>query len=371
MDVTVSEHPATLATSRPVAMRARTWNPRRIVLFMVLLLAPLLAAEVGVRLLIGMDRLPAAATHDQSVDLMWLNLERAGNVELLLVGDSITHSGIDPAVLGELASDALRRPVKAFSFAAPGTGPGTSALLVEELARQGRLPSVVVVGISPVSLRGTGSGDRAFRSSPMGRLLTRCEGVEGYADLADCWLGQVSALWQWRGRPGPIVNAIRRSRWTQGSGRRRLLRTDGFAEGPPRSVAEIERQVRTGLAHEPESLELGRSVPDDYRELVDALQRNGVTVVPVLIPYSPPYAAALEERHPGFEAEMQAAAEALGTATGVPVIDPGPFGTWWGDGSSQNIKHLSREGAVDFTRQLWETPGVRDGLLAGLADPES
>ena len=34
-----------------------------------------------------------------------------------------------------------------------------------------------------------------------------------------------------------------------------------------------------------------------------------------------------------------------------------------------DLRHLSREGAEPFTRQLWEMPAFRVGILAGLTDP--
>jgi hypothetical protein len=200
----------------------------------------------------------------------------------------------------------------------------------------------------------------------MGQLFTRCQGVTGYAELVDCWMGPVSALWRWRGRPDQLAAAVRRDRWTLGEGNKRVVRADGFSEGPPVSIKRIEAQIPEGLGREAASISLGRGVVDEYGRLVDVLREHGTTVVATLIPYSPPYAAALEERHPGFDAERLAAARQLSVAIDVPIADPGPFGPWWGDGSSQNIKHLSREGAVDFTRQLWDTPAFREALLAGL-----
>jgi hypothetical protein len=348
----------------------RTRRLGRIVLITALVLGPLIAGELVVRALIAADRLPPAAAHFRPVDVMWLNLERAGRPDVLLLGDSMTHSGIDPAVLGELASKAVGREVSSYGLAIPGSGPATSLLMLEQLAREGRLPEVAVLGISPPNLRGNPGGDAAFARSPMGQLFAQCDGVEGYAEIVDCAIGQLSALWQWRGRPEQIVRALRRPVSTLGGrGSERILRRDGFSERKGRSVTELEAQVADGLDREDPTIALGEGVSDHYRVLVDFLRAHGIEVVATLVPYSPTYAEALEARHPGFEQERGAAAGQLAREIGLEIIDPGRFGSWWGDGDSSNIKHLSGEGAAEFTRQLWQTTAFRDGVLAGLEQP--
>jgi hypothetical protein len=289
---------------------------------------------------------------------------------VLLLGDSMTHSGIDPAVLADLAGEVIGREVSGYGLAIPGSGPATSLLLLEQLAREGRLPRVAVLGISPPNLRGNPGGDTAFARSPMGRLFAQCDGVEGYAEIVDCAMGQLSALWQWRGRPEQIVRALRRPPSTLGGrGGQRILRSDGFSERAGRTVAELEAQVADGLDREDPTIGLGEGVSDDYRALVDFLRAHGTEVVATLVPYSPTYTAALEARHPGFEQERRAAAGQLANEIGLEIIDPGRFGSWWGDGDSSNIKHLSGAGAAEFTRQLWQTTAFRDGIVAGLEQP--
>ena len=350
------------------ALRGRA--PRRwLLLALVLLIMPALLGEGAVRTLIATGRLAPAAAHFRTLEVSWVDLERAGTVDVLLIGPSTVHSGIDPAVLGELASEALGRPVSVFNLGIPGLGGEVSIL--QQLEREGRLPELVIVGVSALGLGAgagrDGTGDSPYRRSPMGELFTRCEDspAAGYEAVADCQAGLVSALWRWRGRLDQIVDAVR-SPLSGGYRGDRFRRPDGFSAGPPRTVATIESQIEKGLQTQDRLIEMRADSIDRYARIARFLDEHGVAVTGTSIPYAPVYMDAAEAKLPGFGASWQDAIGTLAEGTGIPFVDPVRFGDWWGDGSSQDIKHLSREGAVEFTRQLWDIPAFRAGVTEAL-----
>jgi hypothetical protein len=338
---------------------------RRWILLALLLVIPVIVGEVVVRVLIETGRMAPAAAHFKTLEISWVDLERAGDVDVLLLGASTMHSGVDPAVLGELASEALGKPVSVFNLGIPGLGGEPS--LLEQLEREGRLPDAVVVGLSASGFGNQAEGTSAFRYSPMGRYFSRCEGggVEGYEAIVDCQASLYSALWRWRGYADEIVRAIRKPIFG-GVKNGRLRRPDGFSEGVPRSVEKIEGQIEEGLRSQRWLVDVGPGTIGRYSEIAEFLEAHGIPVIGITIPYAPPFMDATEVKLPGYWASWQTAVEKLSDGSGIPFIKPALFGSWWGDGSSQNVKHLSKKGAIDFTHQLWDTPEFRDQLLESL-----
>ena len=89
-------------------------------------------------------------------------------------------------------------------------------------------------------------------------------------------------------------------------------------------------------------------------------------MIAVSVPVSPVYQAALAAERPAWEDDRRQAVLGLAGPAGVPVVDPVSFGAWWGDGSSRDVNHLSREGAPDFVTQLMTMPAFRDPIVARL-----
>ena len=102
------------------------------------------------------------------------------------------------------------------------------------------------------------------------------------------------------------------------------------------------------------------------QDVVDSAARLGIPVVMVAIPFSPPYQEALEERQPGWEQSRRDAVADLEALTGVDVADPYRFGDWWTSESARDPRHLSGDGARDFTKQLMAMPEVTQALLDAL-----
>ena len=339
---------------------------RRWLLVAVLIVAPLLVAEVATRGLIAAGRLPIAAAHLEDFEVTWMNLAREGRPDVLILGDSLSQQGLDPAELRAKLSTELGRDVSVFDGASSAGGFGVNRAVVDQLAREGRLPKVAVLGVSPSSFASDATLHQAFAPSPLGGIFTDCALAGGLDDLLACRAGDVSALWRWRGNIDRVLGAILhpwpRTLREQGF----LLRADGFRAGPPATVAALRAQLPTALANEGSTLRVGADVPDSFATLVGALREHGVPVVAVAVPYSPVLTDALEARAPGWEGARQAIVAGLGAAAGVSIVDPGRFGSWWGDGSSRDVKHLSRDGAPRFVDQLWSMPAFRDALVEGL-----
>jgi hypothetical protein len=79
------------------------------------------------------------------------------------------------------------------------------------------------------------------------------------------------------------------------------------------------------------------------------------------------YTAAVQKKYPGWDASRQTVVKDLASSAHVPLVYIDHFGSWWGERSSRDVKHLSREGAQDFTRQVWAQRQFRDIVLSGLA----
>lgn len=339
----------------------------RIGLLVFLLILPLLSLELGVRVLIATDRLPVAGAHAPEFEVTWQNLSRLGTADVLILGDSVSQQSIEPAVLSAQLEQELGRPVSVFNAASPGGRMGVSRVMVEELAREGRLPRVAIVGVFTGTLKEDETYRFFFSLTPMGGLFSDCERWLGYAAQLDCRFGNVSAAWRWRGHPDRILQALAttvpRHLFSGGL----LLREDGFREGRGASLAKLQAQM--------DSADLRRRLfvfpadaRQDYVRLIDVLRSHGVAIVPVAIPDTPPMTERLEQMQPGRHQLFRQALDVLEEDTGLAFVDPVAFGSWWGDGMARNFVHLSAAGAVKFTRQLWRMPEFRDGVLARLAD---
>lgn len=344
---------------------ATSW--RRIALIAVLLLVPLLALELGVRGLIAMHHLPVALAHLRDFEISWTNLQRRGTVDVLVLGDSVAEQGILPAGVRKALAPELGRNVAVFNAASASGTFGVNLAIARQLASEGRLPRVAMIGVQPGILR----NDRTlaiFSQTPMGRLFTACNGTDGMEASLDCRLGQVSALWRWRGHLDLLWNAFGREMDRISNHRGLKLRQDGFRAGRGLSDKKLLGQLEVHLDRR-SPFRLGPAARDQFVTLVNFLRDHGTEVVVVAIPEAPQLAQALEERQPGWTAAWHAALDALSRAADIPIVDPGTFGPWYREGSMRNIKHLSEAGAAGFTDQLMANPKVRDPMIAALRTP--
>jgi hypothetical protein len=341
---------------------------RATVLLLVALL-PLLLAEIAVRGLVAQGRLGLAPSHDAALDWSLDRLRESGPPDVLLLGDSLTAMGIEPAVLGTLASDALGWPVRVFGAAQLGTDVAVSDVLAEQLQREGIAPSAVVIGLSLGSLEGP-TGPPPLLASRYGQYLSGCRSSPDPVATVDCLLGQASVLWRWRGQPERVVQAATGSaprEWVDGPRTRRL---DGFLAEGGRTAEWLAAQVRPTVRRRTLDAHLDAQVTGQLAGLVGRLRSAGSSVVVVFLPYSPPLMDALAARDPAFDVTLDASLDALGAAAGTTIVDPGRFGDWWTPAASSDVRHLSTDGAAAFTRQLWAMPGFRDPLIGALRDDD-
>jgi hypothetical protein len=336
---------------------------------LVLILVPLLVAEGGVRLLVATNRLPVAAAHLGNVEYAWANLARRGPTDVILFGDSMTQQGIDPKALADDLEPLIGHRPSTFTLASPGGGFGVNMALAQQLAREGRLPKVAVIGVSYSSIETDGTFRDAFAPSPMGQLFTDCSRETGLDNVVACKASELSMLWRWRGRVKRVFSAVLhplKTTNTRAAGGF-VIRADGFREGKPSTVAEIQAQIPQALADYPPALTIGPGVEDSFVQLVRTLVEGGTTVVAIGVPVSPVYQAALATSRPDWEAQRLAAVTSLSAAASIPIVDPVSLGSWWGDGSSRDVNHLSRDGAPAFVGQLMTLPGFRDPIVARLS----
>ncbi len=336
----------------------------------LLLLTPLLIGEIGVRVLIAAHRLPSAPAHRFDFEVSWTNLSRAGTVDILILGDSVAQQGIDPAVLEQLIRAEVERTVTTFNAASPGGNLGTNAAIVAELARERRLPPIVIVGV----YSGTLSTDEVYRDvfsrTPMGRLFDGCAGPMELEEALDCRASQASTLWRWRGRPDRLAEAISSSVPHTDDTDSLLLRADGFREGRGRPVRQLERQL-TRADLDRRRFALTSQVEESWERLTSVARNAGATVIPVAIPDTPPMQQRMERLQPGRSKLYHAAVRALGASAELEFVEVDAFGRWWGDGMARNYNHLSRRGATEFTRQLWNLERFRERILGALPDDDA
>lgn len=348
--------------------RARTRRRpgrRRLLLIAMLLLLPLLTVEVGVRTLIAAGRLPLAAAHTPDFEVAWENLSRLGTPDVLILGDSVTQQGIEPAILSSLLEKQVGRPVSIFNAASPGGTMGVNWAIVEELAKEHRLPKLAIVGIYPGTLKNDLTYTDIFGLTPMGGLFTDCDRMRGYAPQLDCRFAAVSAAWRWRGHPDRIIRALQTPVPRRITTRGLRLRQDGFREGRGVAMERLQEQLDQADLRK-RIFVFPDAVRDGYERLIDTLQSHGVTVVPVAVPDTPALAERMEHLQAGRRGLFRDALDVLEARTGLTFVDPVQFGDWWRDGAARNFNHLSAAGAKEFTRQLWGMPEFRDALVDGL-----
>jgi hypothetical protein len=333
---------------------------------LLLLLLPLLVMELGTRFLISSGRLAVAAAHDPALELSWMDLQRAGQQDIILYGDSLIQQGIEPTVLAD-ALGTPDHPVHVFDLASSGGRMGVNRALARELQAEGRSPRVAIIGLSPIGLRTDATWTDAMSQTPMGRLFTDCQPATAIGQQIDCRAEELSALWRWHGRLGQVYQAIRTGQPVGRHLNGRDLRKDGFRVNPSATAAELQGQVTQALAGEPVHLEASPDAAASLTGLVADLRRAGVTPVVVAVPFSPLFTDALVARDPQWAQERAAAIATLSAQAGIGIVDPGGFGPWWTPASSFDVKHLSAAGAQDFTRQLLDMPAFADAVRAGLA----
>ncbi len=358
----------TAIPSLVVPPRDRGRRMPRLLVVLLLILLPLVALEAGVRILVATGRLPVAAAHLGNVEYAWASLARRGTADVILFGDSMTQQGIDPKTLADQLEPLVGHRPSTFSLASPGGGFGVNLGLAEQLAREGRLPKVAIVGVSYSSIETDSTFQDAFAPSPMGQLFTDCSRESGLDNVVSCKASEVSMLWRWRGRMKRVLGSVLHPLAT-GSIKAPggfLVRPDGFREGKPSTVAEIQAQIPQALADQPANLAVGAGVEDSFVSLVRTLVNGGTTVVLVGVPVSPVYQAALATARPAWEGQRLAAVAQLSAAAGMPIVDPVSLGSWWTDGSSRDVNHLSKQGAPLFVQQLMSMPAFADPIVARL-----
>lgn len=338
----------------------------RVTIVLLLMVVPILTIEAGIRGLIAAGRIPIARAHSHDFEVSWMNLQRAGDVDVLILGDSVAQQGIDPQIISSRVGLWTGQPIRVFNMASASGTFGINLAVARQLAAEGRLPPVVVIGVQPGILRDDATL-AIFERSQMGQLFTGCTGITAADQVLSCRLSQVSAGWRWRGQLDTLWRALLHEPRHTSRSEGLTLRTDGFREGAGVDDKTLAAQLLEHLANREPGFQLGNDARQSYLSLVAFLREEGTAVVPVAIPEAPPLAGALEARAPGWTSDWHSALAALSSAGGITIADPGTFGGWYGEGSMRNIKHLSVDGARHFTDQLLGMAQVREGLLHGLS----
>lgn len=367
----------------PHSRRGRRRGPKVVVVTILLLLLPVLLFEAGVRALIATDRLPSAASHSEQLDIGLINVRALKPQDVLLMGDSQIATGLDPAVLRQLLEDELGRKAPVYNFGQPASSTYVNQLLLDLVAREGRMPRVVIMDISMSSLvesqkvREPGqarqpvfsdaAGRPTLLDSALGREMAGCGIETEIVDRLDCEVAHLSAAWRWHGRPERIIRAaISGPQFGQKESRGKL-RKDGFFARQPAREGRLEQQIANGdYAQSRIFPAFNQGEADDYVAFKELVEANGGSVIFVQVPLTRPYTAELVSRNPDWEADRRAAADQLEAAIGQDIIYVESYGDWWTDQSASDLNHLSADAAAAFTQQLWDMPDFRAQLVTAL-----
>jgi hypothetical protein len=341
--------------------------PIKMLLAALLLLAPTIAVEAGTRTLVDSGRLPFAPSSSEYADVGLANLARLGKPDVLVLGTSAIRNALQPDVLEELIAAETGEEVHVQGLAQSAMSLKAQRLLVEGLAQLELLPDTVITGLTPVSLGGDNRDGDWFIHSELGQAWRGCADISDPVKSIDCWLGQASAMWRWRGRPDQLLSAV-------GSGVPRTLREGGrtlHENGWTSEKPATERQLRKVLPATLERLQEEIFVPafvfNEFIGLVSDLRSRGVEVIVVEMPYSPLLVEALLQRNPAWEEQRRAGFELLGQAADIDIVEIEALGDWATASAFHDLRHLSRKGAEPFTRQLWDMPEFREPVLNGVS----
>jgi hypothetical protein len=346
-----------------------TIKPSVLLLAALLLLAPLLVAELGVQALVRSGRLPEAPGPNMAADVSLANLQRLGPPDVLVVGTSSIRNALKPAALERAVLADTGREIAFQGVAQGGLSLSDQRVMMVGLEERGLLPGTVVLGLSPGSVTGVAHRSTWFQESRLGRLWSGCADLDGVKALS-CRLGQRSALWRWRGQPDRLLEAGLGGTPDRYRFADHLLREDGWTSDPPAAARRLKRQLPSTLAKVPTGVPYSKPNEEDFVALVEELRSHGVHVVAVALPYAPPLEEALLQAYPAWRQELEAGYAGLAAAADIEIIEVKAFDDWWQPSASSDLRHLSREGASPLTRQLWEMPQFRDSLLEGLASVE-
>ncbi|SNC61905.1 hypothetical protein SAMN05445756_0579 [Kytococcus aerolatus] len=324
--------------------------------------------------LIAEQRIPVAPTHGGAFETMTNALTLQPRHDVMLFGDSMTQQGVDPEVLGELLSEEAGREVSVFNAASSRARWGVNTLVARYAASIDKLPDVAVLVVSTRAAENDAFYSGEVQHTPFSHVVEGCD-----RPAADTWTAQDATTcrrdvrdlrfryrqgggqveWALDGNPLQQTLNFRKGSHVLANGQ---ITHPGISEAAARKASE-ERGER-GFPGFPTTQD---AAVEQFTELVDFLESEGVTVITTEVPYTPAHQDTLEEMGRDYDQRRQEAARSLAEAAGVEHFPVDRFGSWWGDGSSRDAIHLAPEGAKGFSRQLVEdVPGFGDAVVAGL-----
>ena len=330
--------------------------------------SPITATNAQIRRWIAQNRLPEAPAHGSVFLAMANNLWRDGPPDILLLGDSMTQQGIDPAELSKLVEATTGRKVRSFNAASSRARWGVNRLVVRYADKHHLLPKVAILSLSTRSAEDDAFYRNEVANRPFSSVAEGCDRDWSESEARRCQREIHDLRFRFRGHADMIEAAaaghhqptkveVREGSW---------LRRDGYLRHPPMTVAEVEKDSERRLDHNPGLPHVTDEGKAYFRDTVQLLRSRGVTVIACSLPYTPVHQANLEAKYPGYDQRRQQAAAELAASADVPFFQVTCFGSWWGDNDSRDAIHLTEQGARKFTGQLWEIPGLADAVLEGL-----
>jgi hypothetical protein len=276
---------------------------------------------------------------------------------VVMIGTSRTEYALQGSILEEQLERELRRPVVAFNFGVPGTGPITHLLYFKRLLARGLRPDLLLVEVLPPLLDGKPGIPLEARIVPATRFwlhelpLLQQFGFPG-ADMRRTW-------WQawpvpWFSHRFAILSWLAPA-WVPLQARSDFGRSDdqsGWTPRPRQLDSPEQSQRALALAHETyagcwKGFSLGGPPCRALVEILSLCRREGVTAALVLMPEGPVFRSWYPA---GAWGQVQQFLSELSRARAVPVINAR---TWLAESDFLDSHHFRTEqAAAAFTERL-------------------
>lgn len=320
---------------------------------------------------IRQGKLPEAPSHGDVFLTMANTLWRDGPHDVVVFGDSMAQQGFDPQALSDAVEGSTGQPVRVFNAGSSRARWGVNRMLVRYAERHRVLPKVALLAITTRAAEDDAFYANDVSTRPFAAVTDGCADSRSAKRRAECERERSDLRFRFRGREDMMEAAAAGKQWPASMWVRDgvRLRSDGLLAHPSVTVRQVESDSRRRLEHAPGNPHVDEAAQAEFRETVEILRRNDVTVIAFSMPYTPVHQNNLESEYPGYDKRRTDAATELTASVQVPLFQVESFGAWWGDGDSRDAIHLSEAGGGSFVRQLWGMPGFADAIHGGLAQP--
>jgi hypothetical protein len=272
---------------------------------------------------------------------------------VVMLGSSRTASALEAGILEKRLERELSRPVVAFNFGVPGSGPVTELLHLRRLLAGGVRPDLLLVEVLPPLLDGQLGHPREAQWLPAARLWHgELSALERFgfpsAELRRAWWQGWSVPWfthrfailSWVApacQPYQLLED-----WGRGDDKSGWAPRPPLTASPERALARARKEYATYL----QSFRLGASACEALAEIIALCRREGIAPALVLMPEGPMFRSWYP---PAVWSQIRNYLSRISSAFDVPLINARE---WLAESAFADSHHLRSEGATAFTERL-------------------